>query len=54
MIPLRSALDPRRKIESSGRLVWFPKMGHAFDPIGHAAICEGVEWVLANRADPDG
>ena len=53
MIPLRAALDPRRKIESSVRLVLVPGMGHAFDPIGHSAICDGVEWVLANGTAPD-
>jgi alpha-beta hydrolase superfamily lysophospholipase len=53
MIPHRAALDPGRTIESSARLVLVPGMGHAFDPIGHAAICDGVEWVLANRVDPD-
>jgi pimeloyl-ACP methyl ester carboxylesterase len=31
------------------RLVVVPGMGHAFDTIGHDAVAEAVEWVLAHR-----
>lgn len=53
MIPHRWGLDPRRELESSRRLVLVPGMGHAFDPIGHTAIREGVEWILARGTAPD-
>jgi len=32
---------------SERRLVVVPGMGHAFDPAGHDAICDAVEWVVS-------
>jgi pimeloyl-ACP methyl ester carboxylesterase len=28
------------------RLFLVPRMGHAFDPLGHGAICDAVDWAL--------
>jgi hypothetical protein len=28
-------------------------MGHAFDPVGHAAICEAVDWMLDLETSKD-
>jgi pimeloyl-ACP methyl ester carboxylesterase len=46
MIPHRAALELHLEGQRYRRLVLVPDMGHAFDPIGHAAIVEAVEWVL--------
>ena len=36
------------------RLMLVPGMGHAFDPAGHDAICDAVDWVVARSpGDPD-
>jgi pimeloyl-ACP methyl ester carboxylesterase len=46
MIPHRAALELHLEGELSRRLVLVPDMGHAFDPVGHAAIGEAIEWIL--------
>jgi pimeloyl-ACP methyl ester carboxylesterase len=46
MIPPRAALEMHLEGERYRRLVLVPDMGHAFDPVGHAAIAEAVDWVL--------
>jgi alpha-beta hydrolase superfamily lysophospholipase len=46
MIPHRAALELHLEGERYRRLVLVPDMGHAFDPLGHAAITEAVDWVL--------
>jgi pimeloyl-ACP methyl ester carboxylesterase len=46
MIPHRAALELHLEGEPYRRLVLVPDMGHAFDPVGHAAIGEAVDWIL--------
>jgi pimeloyl-ACP methyl ester carboxylesterase len=45
MIPARAALELHVNGDDR-RLVLVPDMGHAFDPVGHAEICEAVDWIL--------
>jgi pimeloyl-ACP methyl ester carboxylesterase len=47
MIPYRAALELHVNGQPNRRLVLVPDMGHAFDPAGHTAICEAVDWVLS-------
>lgn len=46
MIPPRAALELHLEGEPYRRLVLVPDMGHAFDPAGHAAIGEAIDWIL--------
>jgi pimeloyl-ACP methyl ester carboxylesterase len=46
MIPPRAALDLHINDGQDRRLVLVPDMGHAFDPVGHAEICQAVDWIL--------
>jgi alpha-beta hydrolase superfamily lysophospholipase len=46
MIPHRAALELHARGEPNRRLVLVPDMGHAFDPAGHTAIYEAVDWIL--------
>jgi fermentation-respiration switch protein FrsA (DUF1100 family) len=49
LIPPRHALELYGDGGGEGvrRLVLVPGMGHAFDPAGHDAICDAVDWVVA-------
>jgi uncharacterized protein len=50
LIPLRAALDLYGDGAGSRRLMLVPEMGHAFDRVGHGAICDAVDWVLEQSA----
>jgi pimeloyl-ACP methyl ester carboxylesterase len=47
MIPHRAALELHLEGEPDRRLVLVPDMGHAFDPVGHSAIAEAVDWIIS-------
>jgi alpha-beta hydrolase superfamily lysophospholipase len=51
LVPSSAALELYRSVEGRRRLVLVPEMGHAFDPAGHSAICDAVDWVLEQSAD---
>ena len=59
LIPFNFSLTVSLAELSDAHSVVVPGMGHAFDPVGHEAICEAVEWTLAADApgavrDPSG
>jgi pimeloyl-ACP methyl ester carboxylesterase len=56
LIPSRMAMDLYDGGRGERRLVLVPGMGHAFDPLGHDAISEAIDWVLARASavDADG
>jgi uncharacterized protein len=47
LIPFQSSLSVSIGELPSAHAVVVPGMGHAFDPAGHEAICDALEWVLA-------
>ena len=53
LIPARSGLARYATEGAKRRVIIAPDMGHAFDPAGHDAICEAVEWVLQQAEEPD-
>jgi pimeloyl-ACP methyl ester carboxylesterase len=53
MIPHRAGLQLQVEGGRDRRLILVPDMGHAFDPVGHAAICEAVNWILDLKSNTD-
>jgi fermentation-respiration switch protein FrsA (DUF1100 family) len=50
LIPFQSSLSVSVGEMPTAHAVVVPGMGHAFDPAGHAAICDALDWVLATSA----
>jgi pimeloyl-ACP methyl ester carboxylesterase len=46
MIPVRSSLSLTLAGDPTRHVVVVPGMGHAFDPVGHHAVCEALTWVF--------
>jgi alpha-beta hydrolase superfamily lysophospholipase len=49
LIPFHFSLGVTVAELPNAHAVVVPGMGHAFDPVGHAAICDALDWVLAVR-----
>ncbi len=50
LIPFHFSLTVSITDMPGAHAVVVPGMGHAFDPTGHGAICDALEWVLAAGA----
>jgi pimeloyl-ACP methyl ester carboxylesterase len=46
LIPFNFSLGVSAREMPDAHAVVVPGMGHAFDPAGHGAICDALEWVL--------
>jgi pimeloyl-ACP methyl ester carboxylesterase len=46
LIPFNFSLTVSLTEVPGAHSVVVPGMGHAFDPVGHAAICDALDWVL--------
>jgi alpha-beta hydrolase superfamily lysophospholipase len=46
LIPFHFSLSLSASDLPSAHAVVVPGMGHAFDPVGHLAICDALEWTL--------
>lgn len=46
LIPFQSSLSVSITEMRGAHGVVVPGMGHAFDPVGHDAICDALDWVL--------
>jgi pimeloyl-ACP methyl ester carboxylesterase len=53
LIPFNFSLSVSLEEIPSAHSVLVPGMGHAFDPVGHEAICDALEWAL-HAGTPDG
>ncbi|HEX3795864.1 MAG TPA: alpha/beta fold hydrolase [Acidimicrobiales bacterium] len=47
LIPFHFSLNVTTEALPEAHAVVVAGMGHAFDPVGHAAICDALEWVLS-------
>jgi fermentation-respiration switch protein FrsA (DUF1100 family) len=52
LIPFRSSLSVSIDELPSAHAIVVTGMGHAFDPAGHGAIADALEWVLGRPSDP--
>jgi pimeloyl-ACP methyl ester carboxylesterase len=50
LIPFHFSLSLSVSDLPSAHAVVVPGMGHAFDPAGHVAICDALEWVLGSAS----
>jgi alpha-beta hydrolase superfamily lysophospholipase len=48
LIPFHFSLSVTVTELPDAHAVVVPGMGHAFDPVGHVAICDALDWVLSN------
>jgi pimeloyl-ACP methyl ester carboxylesterase len=46
LIPFHFSLGVSSTQVPDANAVVVPGMGHAFDPVGHASICDALDWVL--------
>jgi pimeloyl-ACP methyl ester carboxylesterase len=53
LIPFNFSLGVSASEIPDAHAVVVPGMGHAFDPVGHGAICDALDWVL-NAATSQG